>query len=153
MTMKPHFASETSVPVERSRVELEKLLRRYEADQFVSGWEEGRAMVGFRIAGRTVRLEVPMPTLKDVERDGANRRRSPAQKTAALAQMERQRWRALLLLTKAKLEACALGLETFEQAFLAGIVTPNGQTIGQRLVQQLDEIQKGGAIKLLPGAP
>jgi hypothetical protein len=151
--MKPHFASETSVPVERSRAELENLLRRYEADQFVSGWEESRAMVGFRIAGRTVRLEVPMPTLRDVERDGANRRRSPAKKTAALAQMERQRWRALLLLTKAKLEACALGLETFEQAFLAGIVTPNGQTIGQRLVQQLDEIQKGGAIKLLPGAP
>jgi hypothetical protein len=145
--MKPHFASETSVPVERSRAELEKLLRRYEADQFVSGWEEGRAMVGFRIAGRTVRLEVPMPTLKDVQKKGA--RKPPV---LALAQMERQRWRALLLLTKAKLEACALGLETFEQAFLAGIVTPNGQTIGQRLVQQLDEIQKGGAIKLLPGA-
>jgi hypothetical protein len=145
--MKPHFASETSVPVERSRAELEKLLRRYEADQFVSGWEEGRAMVGFRIAGRTVRLEVPMPTLKDVQKKGS--RKPPV---LALAQMERQRWRALLLLTKAKLEACALGLETFEQAFLAGIVTPNGQTIGQRLVQQLDEIQKGGAIKLLPGA-
>jgi hypothetical protein len=152
--MKPHFASETSVPVERSRVELEKLLRRYEADQFVSGWEEGRAMVGFRIAGRTVRLEVPMPTLRDVQKTPSGRqRRAPSSQTAVLAQMERQRWRALLLLTKAKLEACALGLETFEQAFLAGIVTPNGRTIGQRLVQQLDEIQKGGAIKLLPGAP
>jgi hypothetical protein len=152
--MKPHFASETSVPVERSRAELEKLLRRYEADQFVSGWEEGRAMVGFRIAGRTVRLEVPMPTLRDVQKTPSGRqRRAPSSQTAVLAQMERQRWRALLLLTKAKLEACALGLETFEQAFLAGIVTPNGQTIGQRLVQQLDEIQKGGAIKLLPGAP
>jgi hypothetical protein len=152
--MKPHFASETSVPVERSRAELEKLLRRYEADQFVSGWEEGRAMVGFRIAGRTVRLEVPMPTLKDVQKTPSGRqRRAPSSQAAVLAQMERQRWRALLLLTKAKLEACALGLETFEQAFLAGIVTPNGQTIGQRLVQQLDEIQKGGAIKLLPVAP
>lgn len=109
-------------------------------------------MIGFRIGGRSVRLEVPMPTDKDVARSPAGKHRTAASRTQALAQAERQRWRAVLLLTKAKLEACALGIETFETAFLAGIVTPSGQTVGQILARQLDAIASGTVPRLLPPA-
>lgn len=148
MTLQARFASSTAVPVDRSRAELERLLRRYGADQFVSGWESGRAMVGFTIEGRSVRLEVPLPS----EADLSTKHRPSGSRALenAIAQVERQRWRALLLLVKAKLEAIALGIETLETAFLADIVVRGGKTVGELLRPQLTEIAEGCVPRLLP---
>ena len=149
------FAKETDVPVGRSRSELEDMLRRYGADQFASGWETGRARIQFRIDKRMVRLEIPMPVLKDVPNNNGVegkgfRTYSDSQRQRLLEQMERQRWRAIVLLTKARLEAVAIGIETIETAFLSGFVTPNGQTVGELLRGQLDKvIAEGGKVKLL----
>jgi hypothetical protein len=49
----------------------------------------------------------------------------------------RSRWRALLLCIKAKLEACAVGITTFDSEFLAHIVTGDGRTVAERIVPQL----------------
>jgi hypothetical protein len=59
------YAEETSVPVERSRAEIEHLLRKYGADQFASGWSGDRAMIQFRAEGRTVRFVLPLPDPQD----------------------------------------------------------------------------------------
>jgi hypothetical protein len=150
--VKPIFAKETAVPVGRSRSELEDLLRKYGADQFASGWREGGATVQFRLEGRTVRLEVPMPTLKDVPEKNGRGRMNQAQREKELQQMERQRWRAIVLLTRARLEACALGIETIETAFLSGFVTPSGQTVGEIMREQLDKVLDGRAQPKMLGA-
>ena len=50
-----------------------------------------------------------------------------------VAKETRRRWRCLLITIKAKLECIETGIETFEEAFLAHIVTETGQTIYQRL--------------------
>lgn len=149
--MTPIFASETSVSVGRSRSELEDLLRRYGADEFASGWQTGKARVQFRIKGRNVRLEVPMPTIKDVpEKSEGGRRMNLEQREKRLQQLERQRWRAIVLLTKSRLEAVAIGIETIETAFLSGFVTPNGKTVGELLRGELDRVLVEGAkVKLL----
>jgi len=150
--MKPIFAKETDVPVGRSRSELEDMLKKYGADQFASGWETGRARIQFRLEGRTVRLEVPMPTLADVPEKNGRGRMNRDQREKELQQMERQRWRAIVLLTKARLEACALGIETIETAFLSGFVTPSGQTVGELLRSQLDKVLDGKAQPKLLGS-
>lgn len=148
--MIPLFAKETDVSVGRSRSELEDMLKRYGADQFASGWKTGLASIQFRIKGRTVRLEVPMPTLKEIPEKVNGRRRNLAQREKQLQQTERQRWRAIVLLTKARLEAVALGIETIETAFLAGFVTLNGQTVGEMMRGELDRvICEGAKVKLL----
>ena len=49
--------------------------------------------------------------------------------TAQYERAERQRWRALLLVLKAKLESVESNIETFENAFLAQIVMPGDQTV------------------------
>lgn len=42
------YAQGTEVPADRSRAEIERMLIRFGADQFVSGWERDRvAMIGF----------------------------------------------------------------------------------------------------------
>jgi hypothetical protein len=128
------FAANTSVPVERTRQEIEVVLRRYGADQFVSGWEHGRAMLGFRVHDRMVRFELPLPQVGDYKwKYGA----SDLQKQKQIAQDERQRWRALLLVIKAKLEAVESKIATFESEFLAHIVMPNNRTVGEILIPQI----------------
>ncbi len=151
--MSARYAASTEVAAERSRVDLERLLRRYGADQFVTGWERGRAVLGFRLAGHAVRIEVPMPTEADAERTETGKLRNAGARDAALRQLERQRWRALLLLTQAKLEAVELGLETLEQAFLSHLVLPDQRTVSEALAGQVEQWIKDGQVpRLLPGA-
>jgi hypothetical protein len=60
----------------------------------------------------------------------------------------RQRWRAVLLVIKAKLEAVDSGISTLDQEFLSNIVTDSGQTIGEVIVPRLSEATRAG--RLLP---
>lgn len=137
-TLNRRFAQDTSVPVERTRAEIEKVLTRYGADQFVSGWEHGRAMLGFRAKSRFVRFELPIPT-------------PDSRRQKKIDQQTRQRWRALLLVIKAKLEAVESDIATFEEEFLAHIVLPNNQTVAQALIPQIGRAYDQGKMpKLLP---
>lgn len=124
--MTRRFAQTTKVPVERTRQEIESVLRRYGADQFISGWEHGRAMLGFRARNRMIRFELVLPP---PAKDGRAQQR--------IDQETRQRWRALLLVVKAKLEAVESHIATFEEEFLAHIVLPNNQTVGEYLIPQI----------------
>uniref|UniRef100_A0A6M3L2P3 Uncharacterized protein n=1 Tax=viral metagenome TaxID=1070528 RepID=A0A6M3L2P3_9ZZZZ len=138
------YAQNTSVPVERSRAEIESILQRYGASQFVSGWSmegEPKATIQFRLGTRVIRFLLPLPDPKSEEftRTPARRnRRSPAEAQAAWEQACRQRWRALALAIKAKLEAVEAGISEFESEFLAHIVDPKiGRTVGEVIRPQL----------------
>jgi len=52
----------------------------------------------------------------------------------------RQRWRALALVIKAKLEAVGSGISVFEEEFLANIVMPDGSTFGAYALPQIEHI-------------
>lgn len=121
------YAETTKVPVERTKHEIEQALKRYGADQFISGWEHGRAMLGFRAQQRMIRFELVLP-----DADGRNKVKAE--------QQIRQRWRALLLVIKAKLEAVESNISTFESEFLAHIVLPDNRTVGQALAPQLAQM-------------
>jgi hypothetical protein len=67
-------------------------------------------------------------------------------------QVEREHWRALLLLVKAKLEFVAGGLSTVEREFLAHVVLPNGSTVGDEIAPRLEQAYATGSVPLLlPG--
>ena len=124
------YAKRTVVPVSKSRSEIENVVLRYGADQFGSALdnEGGRAMVQFRISSWLVRFILPLYQCTE--------------------QQQRQRWRALLIVIKAKLEAVESGITTVEEEFLPHIVTPTGETFGQWAVPQLREMKEHGR---LPG--
>jgi hypothetical protein len=45
------------------------------------------------------------------------------------------------------------GISTIEREFLADIMTPNGETVGDRLIPQIEEISRGRMLPaLIPGA-
>jgi len=136
------FAEKTSVPVERSRAEIESLLKKHGATRFVSGWEEGRAVIAFELSGRRIRFEIPVFPLdhfRTKERRGRIRRIPDSEAERARDQETRRRFRALLLVVKAKLEAVASNVSSFETEFLAFIVLANGETVGKWLGPQLEK--------------
>jgi hypothetical protein len=128
------YAAETSVSSEKSRAEIETTLRRYGASAFMYGTTDERAIVAFEAQGRRIKFELPMPDRKSREfwlSPGRRIQRTTEQAYAAWEQACRARWRALALCIKAKLEAVASGITEFESEFLAHIVLPNGQTVGE----------------------
>ena len=52
------YAAKTDVPSDRTRTEIERTLRRYNATAFAYGWQNGAATIGFTVANRSVRVEV-----------------------------------------------------------------------------------------------
>src|SRR5688572_24303971 len=57
MTM---YAYGTSTSINYTRGEIERLIRRYGADQLGYAEDAGRAMLGFRVQGRAVRFVLDM---------------------------------------------------------------------------------------------
>jgi hypothetical protein len=149
------YAQATTVSSQRSREELERILARYGATAFAYAWEGTLAVVAFKLHGRQYRLTLPLPDRYDPAiRYTATRKtlRSPTAQAEAFEQQVRQRWRALVLVVKAKLEAVEAGILTVESAFVAETVLPNGQTVGQWLPQPLEAALMTGQPPMLPWA-
>jgi hypothetical protein len=134
------YAASTDVPADRSRAEIERAVRRYGGRRFMYGWEEDgpdpRAVVAFVIHDRQVRFVLPMPDRDDPAfryTPARRQRRSDTAREEAYEQAIRSRWRSLGLVIRAKLEAVSAGIVTFEDEFLAHLVLPEGDTVGDRL--------------------
>ena len=136
------YASGTSVPVTRSRIELETLLRKYGATEFRTGYSESNraALVEFAYERKLVRFVLTMPALS--ERRFTHRPdgkpRTPDQALAACSQVERQRWRALLLCVRAKLEIVRNGIVPFEHEFLPYVVLANRRTVAEEMLPRIE---------------
>ncbi len=140
------YAASTDVPVERSRAQIEKTLERYGATSFMYGWSLDEAQIAFVIAERHIRMRLPMPGATDEEfwTTPTGKQRTNSAAKDAYDQARRQRWRALLLVIQAKLEAVEVGISTFEQEFLAHVVLPDGSTVGELMLPQIERAYSNG---------
>ncbi len=140
----PKYAEKTSVPAEQSRAEIERTLERYGASKFAYAWAGENAVIVFEMMERRVKFVLPLPDKNSNEftqtPTGKDRSATEAQK--AYAQAVRQRWRALALAIKAKLETVETGISEFEAEFLAHIVLPNGSTVEQFIRPQIETAYK-----------
>jgi hypothetical protein len=129
------YAEDTRVPVDRTKQELEQLLRKHGAEGFAAGWDARQDRVEFLWKGKQIRFVLP---------------RDPKTSTP---QGDRQRWRALLLVVKAKLEAVRAGIAVFEQEFFGFIVIPGtDETIYDYAAPRLKAGELNSA-RLLPAPP
>jgi hypothetical protein len=148
------YAAETKVTADRSRAELERVLQRYGATAFSYGYDEQRTVIMFAAQDRHVRFEMPAPPTSEYAYTETGVARGAQAREAAREKAMRQRWRALVLVVKAKLEAVESGLVSFESEFLAHVVLPDGSTVGQWAAPQLAEVYATGEMpQILPGAP
>lgn len=143
------YAADTAVSVDKSRSEIEATLRRYKADQFGYATNGKGATVMFTMAGRHIKFILPLPD--PVAREFTHTPNQGQARTAenaerAWEQACRQRWRALALVIKAKLEAVTAGITTIEDEFLAHTVLPDGTTAGQWMKPQIERAYQIGAM-------
>ena len=148
------FAENTKVPIEKSKVELETLLAKLGAGRRATFHDSEKSVAGafFELAGRRYRIEVPIPRLADFLKpkpvpygwDSWSITKRAAWSAAEADQAARQRWRALILLVKAKIEIVAMGASTFEREFLADLVLPNGRTAGEELGEYMQNLLANG---------
>ena len=128
MSRARRYAEDTTVPVTRSRHEIDNFLFKQQARQRVISEDEDRhlAIVMFSLVGRQFRIEMPLPDPKEVPSDKQRE------------QITRARWRCMLLLIKAKFEQVASGNSTVEREFLADLVLPDGARVHDVLVNMLE---------------
>ena len=129
------YAEKTRVPEQQSRSEIERLLQKYKATAVAVYTSVDSIAIAFEMKDRRVMFRLAMPKGDD------NRS----------AQGRRQRWRSLLLAIKAKLSSVEDGIESFEDAFLAHIVMPDGSTVADHVRPRIASAYKEGRMQpLLP---
>ena len=161
------YAAGTSVAAEKTKAEIDTLLSKHGASQraVMADDSNGRAVIAFVINDRHYRLDVPMPKPGELPDP---KKRSWEQKVDMprgwdswlterrlqwvkheLDQRARERWRAVLMMLKAKLELVRIGVSTVEREFLADMVVGK-RTVGQMVEEQIDQVLAGHTPRLLP---
>jgi len=132
------YAVDTRVPITRRRDEIERVLERYGASAF-----------GYIRDGDDQAVMFEVPT-----KQGLRRIRMRVSLAGLTDQEARQRWAALALVIKAKVEAIASGLTSFEEEFLAHVMLPDGSTVGEQVRPRLAlAYERGEVPALLPPPP
>jgi hypothetical protein len=126
------FAEKTSVPIDRTKGEIEKTLSKYHATGFVFGQTNDKAIVMFEMQQKRIKFILPLAVAQKTKNT----------KGHVLSQIQtdqenRRLWRCLLLSIKSKLECVESGISSFEEEFLSHIVLPNGQTMGEYSIPQI----------------
>lgn len=152
--MPRRFAEGTRVEIETTRAELERLLRGYGADAVVMGWDGATSTIAFRLRGRHVRYTIERPSRSEsiVSSYPSGKPRPAHAIPEAIAAEYRRRWRALLLVVKAKLELIAAGDSDFDDEFLTHVMLPDGSLVRDWMGPQIEQVYETGAMpSLLPG--
>lgn len=140
------YAEGTDVPVSRSKAQLEAMLKAAGAEGFASSWDQHGDRIEFLWRQLRIRFHLPKGDGGQYLHDRAGRVRKPDVVARMIEQKDRQRWRALYLVVRAKIEAVEAGIAVFEEEFLAFIVDEKtDKTVGAMLLPRLD----GGARGLL----
>lgn len=144
------YAQNTTVPVDRTISAIQAMIQKFGAEQFGLFTSQNGAIIGFVYRGRAVKFELELPDRNDrryQETPTGRIRRNPNAPLAAWESECRAKWRSLHLFIKALFVAVEDGLIEFDRAFFHDIVTPDGKTIGQRLLGEVKEICEKGAKK------
>lgn len=136
---RPAYAATTKVPVAKTRMEIDLLLEKIGATTRATAVDDlkNRAQVVFVLKGAHYRIDVPLPKCS-----------SPGN-LAKHEQAVRSRWRGVLLLLKAKIEAVRLGLSSYDREFLPDLVLGNGRTV----FENIPALMQSGLPQLTQGNP
>jgi hypothetical protein len=112
------------------------------------GWDADRAVIGFVVHERQIRFLLPMPDRADREftRTPTGRARSVTEANHAYEQAVKQRWRALALVIKAKLEAVTANIVTFEDEFAMHMILPDGRTVRDHVLPAIEDAYATGMV-------
>src|SRR6266508_170711 len=135
------YARRTSVVPSKTRAEIEHELEKRGASAFGYNRDGQRNVIAFTLEGLQVRMDLPMPDPGDFP----DYRARNGVKVSGQKQYDeevRRRWRALLLVVKAKLVAVDEGITSLEREFLADTVLVDGSTVLERVRPAIEEVRE-----------
>ncbi len=143
------YATNTNIPIERTKGDIEHIIVRYGASGFASAWMGNKSLIEFTFNGRKLRfvLELPDPKSREFTHTlGRELERHPDDARKQWEQACKSHWRALLLCIKAKLEAVESGITTFEVEFMPYMVLPGGKTAGEHVRPMIEQAYASGKV-------
>ena len=155
------YAQDTSVPVGRSRGEIDTLLRQWgcKGVQWTDEFEEGRVSLRFMWEHEgnkyMARFNVCLPTDDDLIKDAVDGR-DRSGKTISANKLEKlhqsrgqSEHRVLLLWLKAAFNAVEAGIMTAEELFLPFLEGKDGRTVAEVAIPRMADLLSGNASRLL----
>ena len=61
------YAVNTYVSIAKSKADIEEMIQKAGASQFVSGYKDNLAVIGFSLADRQIRFVLPLPDVNSLE--------------------------------------------------------------------------------------
>lgn len=132
------YAENTRVTIEKSQNEIKRLLQKHGLTKYAIGEEKDRTTILAVIEQDkqrvSLRFSLTLPDPKDpriIYTPSRKYLRTADERTKAYADEVRRRWRALLLLIKARFEAVEAQITTLAEEFLPNVVLPNGESVAE----------------------
>lgn len=130
----PKYAEGTKVSVESSRSEITGILAKHGVQRM--GWQTGPDgdQLLFELSGHNYRLQINKPTLEEVRAEyvaGGGRWNLVYDPQKKVDDEWRRRWRANVLLIKAKLEFAEGGDTSIEREFMPYMLVGGRQTLAE----------------------
>lgn len=158
------FAKGTKTSIDTTEQQIKKMLQKAGATGTAFMEERSRAIVAFHLNERSIQFRLPLPERDDSKfthwyvKNSHGLAKEPTPRSADAAanlwvQACRERWRALHLCIKAKLESVEQGIETFDESFLAHIQTPDGRTVGDQVIPEMLAQLEGKPMRPLLAPP
>lgn len=142
----PRFAEGTTVSVESSRGEISGILTKHGCNRMAWATEPQGDVLQFELGGQAFRFRITRPTADEVRQRDSGEYVYPhnVDWESKATQEWRRRWRANVLLIKAKLEFIDGGDTSLEREFMPYLVMKGGKTLGEF-------VEKGGLLQLTGG--
>ena len=124
----------SSVPVSRSKAELERILRRYGCDHFgvTENYREGTASIHFRVSDDPAQ-QPSVPVRLDLNVSHVEQALTESGYRLSDGQAERVAWRNLVLWVDSACSAAAVGLRPMSETFFADLVVTGQDGTLQRV--------------------
>ena len=130
--MTTNYVRGASASCAASRGDIESLLAGAGAGQIRFVSEAGRTAISFTAGRRRFRIVLELPTGTGQGAEDLRHERET-----------RRRWHALALLFRAKVNAVESGVTSFEEEFLAYMLTPAGQSVYQKTRAMIAQSYRG----------
>lgn len=136
------FARGTEVPVSRSKAQIDDLLKARKASNRATLEADGPhggtfAVVQFDVEDTRIRFRVFIPSAQALLESARGGKRTAERAEQLHKQREREVWRQLHLVIKAKFVNVDTGIETVEEAFMPQTLTPDGRAFAEHALPAL----------------
>ena len=137
------YASNTTVPIDRSMAQIRMMLNNCGADGTAIAEAQGLAMVQFSYDRKAYKffIHYPSPDKDSIKYTSSGKERTDIQISQEIEKEKKRLWRSMGLYIKAAIEAHHNGIIDFKQSMLAHMIMPSGDTVYKRLESTINGIE------------